>query len=85
VLQDLAALFEYVSGLRARRVVDRLIGEESGDFLNFARAVWPAVFCDGDHGLVSQLRGWADDGARKSDVVRAVGIRRPEWGVISLP
>jgi hypothetical protein len=47
VLRDLAALFEYVAGLRASRVVDPRTGEESGHFLNLARAVWPVVFGNG--------------------------------------
>jgi hypothetical protein len=83
VLQDLAALFEYVADLRASRVVDRDTHEESGHFLNFARAVWPIVFGNGDFGLASQLREWADDGGKSSMVISGIALRRPEWRVIS--
>lgn len=85
VLQDLAAIFEYVTGLRASRVVDRRTREESGHFLNLARAVWPVVFHNGDFGLVSQLREWADDGGKKSMLISGIALRRPEWGLIPTP
>ena len=85
VLRDLAALFEYVSGLRASRVVDPFTGEEGGHFLNLARAVWPVVFGNGDSGLELQLREWAADRSKKSMVVRNIAVRRREWGVISTP
>jgi len=83
VLRDLAGLFEYVVGLRAGRVVDPRTGEESGHFLNFARAVWPVVFGAGDLGLESQLRKWADYGSNASLIISGIALRRPEWGVIS--
>ena len=85
VLQDLAALFEYVTGLRASRLVDRDTREESGHFLNFARAVWPVVFGNGDFGLSSQHREWADDGSKSSMVISGIALRRPEWGITSTP
>jgi hypothetical protein len=83
VLRDLAALFEHVAGLRASRVVDPRTGEESGHFLNLARAVWPVVFGNGDFGLASQLREWAEDGSKSSLIISAIALRRREWGVIS--
>lgn len=83
VLRDLAALFKYVSGLRASRVFDPLTREENGHFLNFARAVRPVVFGNGDFGLASQLREWADDGSKTSMLISGIALRRPEWGVIS--
>jgi hypothetical protein len=85
VLRDLAALFEHVTGLRASRAVDPHTGEESGHFLNFARAVWPVVFGNGDFGLASQLREWADYGSKRSRVISGIAMRRPAWGVISTP
>jgi hypothetical protein len=83
VLQDLAALFEYVTGLRATRRVDRTgekAGKETGPFLNFAKAVWPVIF-GSDVGLLSQLREWDVYGGKKSMVISAIALRRPEWGV----
>jgi hypothetical protein len=86
VLMDLAALFEYATGRRAARDVPRT-GEdahkESGPFLEFARAVWPVIFRNGDYGLVSQLREWADHGSKRSMLMSGIALRRPEWGVIS--
>jgi hypothetical protein len=78
VLMDLAALFEYASGLRAGRIVDRHSGEETGPFLNFVRAVWPVIFGKGDAGLSSQLREWASRGSKKS----GIALRWQEWGLI---
>ena len=85
VLMDLAALFEHVTGRRAARRVPRT-GEdahrESGQFLEFARAVWPVIFRNGDEGLLSQLREWADHGSKPSILMRVIDLSRPEWGVI---
>lgn len=86
VLMDLAALFEHLTGLRAARRVPRTgeqAGQESGAFLEFARALWPVIFEEGDRGLLSQLRLWADHGSRKSPVIYSIAARHPEWGVIS--
>jgi hypothetical protein len=85
VLQDLAALFEYFARRPARRVVDRHTHKERGPFLDFARAVWPVVFVNGDFGLSSQLRVWADDGSTKSMVINRIARWHPEWGIMSTP
>jgi len=85
VLQDLAALFEYATGLRASRVVDRYSHEETGPFLNFAGAVWPVIFAKGDTGLLSQLREWANSGSKKSMVISEIALRRREWGINPTP
>ena len=81
VLQDLAALFEYVTGVTARRGVDRRTREESGPFLNFARAVWPVVFANGDFGLTSQLREWANHGSKTSQLLIASRDGIPNGGL----
>jgi hypothetical protein len=65
VLMDLAALFSYVTGKRAARNVPTTgqdAGKESGPFLEFARAMWPVIFRNGDYGLLSQLEVWSADG-----------------------
>ena len=88
VLMDLAALFEHLTGLRASRKVPQTgdeAGQESGPFLEFARAVWPVIFENADHGLLSQLRKWADGGSKKSPLIYSIAARRPEGGVISKP
>jgi hypothetical protein len=85
VLMDLAALFKYVTGRRPARNVPQT-GEdahkESGPFLEFARAVWPVIFRNGDDGLPSQLREWADHGSKQSMLMSGIALRRPKWGVI---
>jgi|SRR5580700_5487869 hypothetical protein len=88
VLMDLAGLFEYLTGLRASRSVPRTgeeAGKEAGPFLEFARAVWPVIFEDADHGLLSQLREWGEGGSKKSPVIYSIAARRPKWGIISKP
>jgi hypothetical protein len=84
VLMDLAALFSYVTDRRPARNVPRT-GEdarkESGPFLEFARAVWPVIFRNGDCGLLSQLREWADHGSKRSMLMSGIALRRPEWGL----
>jgi len=86
VLMDLAALFAHLTGLRASRVVPRTgedAGKESGPFLEFARALWPVIFTQGDEGLESQLREWADLGSKTSPLIYSIASRNPEWGIIS--
>jgi hypothetical protein len=85
VLRDLAALFGYITGRRARRNVDRCTHEESGHFLNFARAVWPVVFGKGDSGLPTQFKKWAANGSKSSAIVAHIAKQHSEWGVITAP
>jgi hypothetical protein len=63
ILDHLASMFEYVTGLKARRQIDRAPGEyepyETGPFYEFAAAVWPVIFGSGDLGLPSALKKWA--------------------------
>ncbi len=79
ILMDLAALFEYVTGLRANRVVDRHSGEETGPFLDFCRAVWPVILGNGDTGLLSQLREWTNSGSKTSLLISGIALRKREW------
>jgi hypothetical protein len=41
VLRDIAAIFEWVTGIKAARVVDRIDGAETGPFFQFASTLWP--------------------------------------------
>jgi hypothetical protein len=43
------------------------------------------VIFGSDVGLLSQLREWDDYGGKKSMVISAIALRRPEWGVIWTP
>ncbi len=60
LLLDLAAIFEWVTGKKATRRVDRMTHEETGPFYEFARIVWPMVTSNGSDGFIAAWRNWAD-------------------------
>src|SRR5262249_20406237 len=60
VMMDLAAIFEWLTGKKATRVVDRITNDETGPFWDFAAAVWPLVFGNGCHGLRAAMKNWAE-------------------------
>jgi hypothetical protein len=51
VMQEIATIFQWVTGTEASRSVDRADGNEIGPFWEFALAIWPVVFGKGDDGL----------------------------------
>jgi hypothetical protein len=60
VLLDLAAIFRWVTGIKARREVDRVEGSETGPFYHFCEAIWPLVFRNGtDAGSDEELGFWS--------------------------
>jgi hypothetical protein len=84
VLMDVAALFEFVTGRRPARNVAREgsdTGKETGPFLEFAGAIWPLIFGEGDLGLRSQLKNWAKDGRKSSRLVANIVSRGQIWGI----
>jgi hypothetical protein len=83
IMMDLAALYEYLTGWKAIRSVDRRTREESGAFWQFAAAVWPVAF-GSDDGLPAAMKSWAN--ARKkyneeSPLVANIAFRHPTWGI----
>jgi hypothetical protein len=62
IIEDLARIFEGVTGLEAKRETNRLADEyepyETGPFFDFVAAVWPVIF-GSDEGLSSALKKWA--------------------------
>ena len=84
VLLDLAEIFEWVTGIAAKRRVGRNTHEDEGPFYRFAAAVWPVVFGSADDGLSSALRDWATARkkyAERSPVLRNLQMRHPEWRI----
>jgi hypothetical protein len=83
ILQDLAAMFEWLTGTPATRRVDRIEGADSGPFSEFAAAVWPVVF-GSDDGLSNQTKRWAAGRSRYSEssaLIANLALRYPEWGL----
>ena len=88
VLQDLAAIFEWATGMRAGRrvhtdLVEEDAGKEYGPFYDFACAAWPMVFGSGK-GLGHAIRAWARGRARYSEespFILNLDLRHPEWRI----
>jgi hypothetical protein len=80
VLKDVASIFEWLTGLQARREVDRKNGCETGVFYPFCEAIWPPVFASGLDGLSAAIKNWAF-GHRKyketSALVVNIAMRHP--------
>jgi len=83
VMMDLAAIFEWLTGGKAARGVDRTDHTESGPFWRFAESVWPVAF-GATRGLTAAMKKWAE--ARNvyhehSSFLYNLAMRRPEWGI----
>jgi hypothetical protein len=59
VLQDVAAIFEWLTSTKATREVSRDNGTETGPFFNFASILWPIIFGNGVAGLPAAIKNWA--------------------------
>jgi hypothetical protein len=87
VLMDIVAIYEWLTGKKATRRVDRDTGKDTGPFWKFAVAIWPLVFGKGKEGLSATLRGWDDAVKQKltgtrSRLIVNIAMRRPTWGVL---
>src|SRR5262249_59764217 len=56
VMMDLVAIFEWLTGRKATREVDRDLGKDTGPFWHFAAAVWPHVSGEGRYGLSAAMK-----------------------------
>ena len=86
-MQDIATIFQWVTGTEASRSVDRADGKESGPFWEFASAVWPVVFGKGDDGLSSAMHNWARHKKRYGAglaLIFNIALRHPTWGLFEL-
>jgi hypothetical protein len=87
ILKDLAAIFEYATGKRARRGVRSEdhpdYGQDYGPFYEFAKSVWQLLFGD-TAGLSANLKLWAEARRRydeRSAVIANIQLRHPEWRI----
>jgi hypothetical protein len=82
VMMDIAAIFEWLTGRKAARGVDRAHHTETGPFWRFAESVWPVAFGNSP-GLKAAMKNWAE--ARKlkeqSRFLNNVAINHPTWGI----
>jgi hypothetical protein len=82
VIQDIAAIFEWVTGDKAVRRVDR----GTDRFGVFAGEIWHVIF-GSKAGLESALKNWAAFRARyeeESPLIENINMRHPEWGVFDV-
>jgi hypothetical protein len=84
VLQDAAAMFEWLTDTDATREVDRMEGTESGPFFQFVSILWPVVFRKGVAGLPAAMKNWAAGRSKyneQSALIANIKLRYPTWGV----
>ena len=87
VLQDLAAIYEYVIGeVASRRVRGEdhpEAGRDYGPFWDFAVVAWRIIF-GSNKGLSAALKRWAEARHRfdeASPVIANLALRHPEWRI----
>jgi hypothetical protein len=84
VLQDAAEIFEWLTGVRATREVDRDDKTETGPFFQFASILWPVIFRKGTEGLPAAMKNWAawrKEYNERSALIVNISARRPRWGL----
>ena len=87
VLQDAAAIFEWLTETKATREVDRdTHSEAKSPFFRFASILWPVVFGKGTTGLPSAIQKWAAArrkfGERSALITNMrLRLRDPTWGI----
>lgn len=84
VMQDAAAIFEWVARMIATRAVDRIEHTETGPFWQFTAALWPVVFGKGDAGLASAMKNWArarNKYDERSALIANIAFRHPTWRI----
>jgi hypothetical protein len=84
VMQDAAAIFEWVTIREPTREVDRDSHAEIGPFWKFLAAIWPVVFGSDDDGLSAAMKNWAclsKKHGEKSPLIVNIAMRHPTWGI----
>jgi hypothetical protein len=83
VLRDAAAIFEWYSGMKAARRVDRIGSNETGPFFRFASALWPVIFGQSTAGLPAAMKTWNHWRVRgeRSPVMANMALRHPTWRI----
>jgi hypothetical protein len=85
VLQDVAAIFEWLTSIKATREVSRDNGTEIGPFFNFASILWPTIFGNGVAGLPAAIKNWAKWRSaykEQSPIIVNLALRNPAWGIL---
>ena len=88
VIVDLAAIFEWLTGRKATREVDRDLGKDTGPFWDFAAAAWPHVFGQGRYGLSAAMKNWEKEKKKRhrryggSPFIRNMAKRHHDMGDI---
>jgi hypothetical protein len=86
VLKDAAALFEWLSGIKATREVSRDDGTETGPFFHFTSILWPTIFRNDVVGLPAAMKNWAQlrrTHDEQSALVVNMALRHPSWGIFA--
>jgi hypothetical protein len=84
ILMDAAAIFEWFTGEKATREVNRDDGSDTGPFFHFASALWPVVFGRGTQGLSAAMKNWAQARSRyheESALIANIALRHATWRV----
>jgi hypothetical protein len=84
VLQDAAAIYEWFSGKKAARGVNRKDRKESGPFFRFALALWPVIFERGSAGLPAAMKNWKIGRSRfseRSPFIINLAMDNPTWRI----
>ena len=85
VLQDAAAIFEWLTKTMATREVDRdTHSEKNSLFFRFASILWPVTFKKGTTGLPSAIKNWAawrKKFGEHSALITNIALRHPTWGI----
>jgi hypothetical protein len=85
VLQDAAAIFEWLTSTKATREVSRDNGTEIGPFFNFASTLWPTIFENGVAGLPAAMKNWAKWRSaykEQSPLIVNLALRNPVWEIL---
>jgi hypothetical protein len=86
VMMDTAAIYEWLTGMKATREVGRDDHKETGPFWHFAVAVWPYAFGKGLYGLSSAMKNWEKwhlSCGEKSQLIRNIAMKHPTWGIFN--
>jgi hypothetical protein len=80
VLQDAAAIYEWITGEAATRNVDRGTGTDVSPFFQFASVLWPIIFGKDIRGLKASMKKWAKwRHDERSALVVNIALRHPDW------
>jgi hypothetical protein len=84
VVRDAAEIFEWYTGKKAARGVDRSDTSESGPFYRFVALLWPEIFGKVTLGLGAALKNWALARSRYNErcpLLLNMDLRHPTWRI----